>query len=462
MPAILMRHLPVIALVALTALFSGCALYSDVAISPLTLMPGAIDQGSDLNSMMRKSDYIRAVEQASLIEARPKQIASDLITLGSAEMAAGRFDAARKHLRAALDGEPFRASYAEASWMLSQLEYLCNNYEASLEWAAVASQHGLAVRKWHTDFLESLRSINVYHFRSPASERVPMRIGRPDVPRVEVTVNHNKSVLAIVDSGAVMSIMSRRFASSLPVHMLGTFEGTFSGLLGEPIPVQFGLLESLQIGKMTIENVPVAIMPDDKMSFIVTGKHQFAIDFLLGAHLLKEMRIELDFRHNQATFTYLTAAERRPADNQNLFWDQARPAVRGVINRKGWFTFILDTGSEVTFLNSAQVTSLPFQLFTKVHSATLQGLGGAEKHGDKVDDVELGIDRWAGLFRTLPMYEPAKSEHERASGIIGENYLKNFDVTIDFGRMRLDLVPLLRMPVAEIEEKERPTGTIPR
>ncbi|MEA2239800.1 MAG: hypothetical protein QOC81_4524 [Thermoanaerobaculia bacterium] len=457
-----MRPLPVIVLAALTAFTGGCALYSDVAISPLTLVPGAIDQGSDLNSMVRKNDYVRAVELASMIEARPKQTAPELITLGSAEMAAGRFNVARKHLRAALDGEPFRASYAEASWMLSQLEYLCNNYEASLEWAVVAAQHGLAVRKWHTDFLESLRNINVYRFRGSSTDRIPLRIGKPDVPRVEVTVNHNKNVLAIVDSGAVMSIMSRRFASSVPVHMLGTFEGTFSGLLGEPIPVQFGLIESLQIGKMTVENVPVAIMPDDKMSFVISGKHQFAIDFLLGAHLLKEMRIELDFRHNQAVFTYLPPAERIPADNQNLFWDQARPAVRGVINRKGWFTFILDTGSEVTFLNAAQVNSLPFQLFTKVHNATLQGLGGAEKHGDKVEDVELGIDRWGGLFRTLPMYEPGKSEHERASGIIGENYLKNFDVTIDFGRMRLDLVPLLRMPVAEIEEKERPTGTIPR
>jgi hypothetical protein len=454
-----MRRLPLLAAVLLLA---GCSLYSDVSISPLSLAPGAIDQGSDLPSMLRKNDLVRAVEQASLIDAKPKRAASELITLGTAEMAAGRFDAARRHLRAALDGEPFRASYAEAAWLLAQLEYLRNNIEASLDWAHVASDHGLAVRRWHLDFLESLKNVDIYHFRGPASERVPLRIGRPDVPRVEVTVDQSKDVLAIVDSGAVMSIMSRRFASSLPVHKLGTFQGTFSGLLGEPIQVEFGLLRSLQMGKMIIENVPVAIMPDDKMAFIVTGKRQFAIDFLIGAHLLKELRIELDFRHNQATFTHLTAADRNPAPNQNLFWDQARPAVRGVINRKGWFTFILDTGSEVTFLNAAQMSSLPFQLFTKVHNATLQGLGGAEKHGDKVEDVELGIDRWAGLFRTLPMYQPAAAEHERASGIIGENYLKNFVVTIDFGRMRLDLEPLLRMPVSEIEDRELPAGTIPR
>ena len=347
------------------AVAAGCALYSDVSVSPLLLSPGSIDRGSDLPSMVRKSDYVRAVEQASTIEAKIRHSANDLAGLGTAEMAAGRFDDARRHLRAALDLEPFRTTYADAAWTLSQLEYLRNNFEASLEWAHVAAEHGLVVRKWHMDFLESLKNVDMYHFRGPVAERAPLRIGRPDVPRVEVTVNKTKNVIAIVDSGAVMSIVSRKFANSVPIRKLGNFEGQFTGLLGEPIQVQFGLIESLQIGKMTIENVPVAIMPDDKMKFIVTGKHEFSIEFLLGAHLLKEMRIELDFRHNQATFTHLTSADRVPAPDQNLFWDHFRPAVRGVINRKGWFVFVLDTGSEVTFLNSAQASSLPIQLSPK-------------------------------------------------------------------------------------------------
>src|SRR5258706_260483 len=424
-------------LIAATAVVAGCALYSDVSISPLLLNPGAIERGSDLPSMVRKADYVRAIEQASLIDAKSRRTATDLLYLGTAEMAAGRFNDARRHLRAALDLDPFRTTYADAAWALSQLEYLSNNFEASLEWAHVAADHGLIVRKWHMEFLESLKNIDVYHFRGPVMERVALRSGRPDVPRVEVMVNKTKDVIAIVDSGAVMSIVSRKFAASVPIRKLGNFEGTFSGLLGEPIQVQFGLIESLQIGKMTIENVPVAIMPDDKMKFLVAGKKEFAIEFLLGAHLLKETRIELDFRHNQAALTHLTSADHIPAADQNLFWDHFRPAVRGVINRKGWFVFILDTGSEVTFLNSAN--SLPIQLFTKVHNATLQGLGGAEKHGDKVENVEIGIDRWAGTFRTIPMYDPGASERDVTSGIIGENYLKNFVVVIDFRRLRLDL-----------------------
>jgi hypothetical protein len=454
-----MRHA---LLIAVTALVAGCALYSDVSLSPLMLSPGSIERGSDLPSMLRKADYVRAVEQAPVVEARERHNANELVALGTAEMTAGRFDAARRHLRDALDLDPFRTTYGDAAWLLSQLEYLRNNFEASLEWAHVAADHGVVVRKWHLDFLDALRKIDVYHFRGPAAERVPLRIGRPDVPRVEVTVNKSTNVIAIVDSGAVMSIVSRKFASSVPIRKLGNFEGTFSGLLGEPIQVEFGMIDSLQIGKMTIENVPVAIMPDDKMKFVVTGKNEFSIEFLLGAHLLKEMRIELDFRRNQALFTHLTSADRVPAPDQNLFWDHFRPAVRGVINRKGWFVFIFDTGSEVTFLNSAQMSSLPVQVFTKVHNATLQGLGGAKKHGDKVEDVEIGLDQWAGMFRTIPMYDAGPVEHEHTSGIIGENYLKNFIVTIDFGRMRLDLVPIVRIPMGEVEDQSDTLGKMPR
>jgi hypothetical protein len=423
------------------AVLAGCALYSDVVISPLIYDPANIARGSDVQSMVRKLDYNHAISLAQTIDANPKKSAQELASLGAAELAAGRYDDARRHLRTAIDLQPFRTVYASVAWDLSQLEYMSNNFDSSLDWAKLAQERGVNVRQWHLDYLASLANTNVYHFGGLNSERLPMRVSRPDVPRIDVTLNRKKNLSAIIDSGAVLSIISQSLASNLPVKTLGTFEGTFSGLLGEPIPVHFGILDSVELGRMTIANVPVAIMPDDKMKFLISGKKEFKIDLLLGAHLLKEFRIELDFRRNSVTFTRIPPSARRPATDQNLFIEQFRPAVRGTINRHGWFAFILDTGSEVTFLNERQLGSLPIQIFApKVHNATLQGLGGAKKHGEKLDNVEIGIDRWAGTFHTIPMYDAG--EHERTTGIIGENYLKNFDVVIDFGRMRVDLAPI--------------------
>lgn len=427
-----------VALVAVAA----CALYSDVAIAPLHLLPNNIERGSDLPSMLRKNDYLRAIEMASAVDAKTRRNPADLSALGSAYLAAGRYDDARDRLRSALDLDPFRTSYAQIAWDLSQVEYLANNYESSLEWVKIATDHGLNVRRWHIDYLTALSKVPVYEFSGKPRDRMPFRFTRPEVPRVNARLNGTKDVEGIIDSGAVLSIVSERLAASLPVKRLGEFEGTFFGLLGEPIPVHFGLVEQVELGDIVIRNVPVAIMPDEKMRFLVSHesreeRKEFRMDFLLGSNLLKEFRIDLDFGSHHVTFTRLTAADRHPAANQNLFFQGFRPHVRGAINRKAWFLFILDTGSEITFLNEAKLSQLPVQVYTGAHSAMLQGLGGAMKRGGKLENVEIGVDKWSGKFKTLPMY--SSEEKESAVGIVGQNFMKNFNVVIDFGRMRVDL-----------------------
>ena len=428
----------VVSLAVLTA--AGCALYSDVSIEPLVVIPTKIERGADLKDMLRRSDYLRAVELAPAIDARPKKSPDDLLALGQAELAANRIQAARHHFRSAIELSPFHTTYADAAWGLSQAEYMDNNFETSLEWAQVAMEHGLTVLQWHLDYLKALSHVEVYRLAGgPRSDELRMKIGRPDVPRIEVRLNRSAvPVTAVIDSGAVLSIISQRLAVQIGVKHLTVSRGTFYGLLGEPISVDFAVLDTLDLGDMQLGNVPVAIMPDDKMRFLVTGKKEFNIDCLLGANLLKEFRLDFDFDRSRVRFTKLTSVEKHPVDEQNLFFEGFRPHVRGTINKRGWYMFVLDTGSEVTFLNEAQIASMPINMFApRVHSAVLQGLGGAKKHGSKVEQVEIGVDRWAGAFRTLPMYTGAEQEH--SVGIVGENFLKNFRTVIDFGRMRVDL-----------------------
>ncbi|HEX3108674.1 MAG TPA: hypothetical protein VHU41_06240, partial [Thermoanaerobaculia bacterium] len=46
---------------------AGCALYNDVSIAPLNMNPLLIDHGADVQGMVRKADYLRAVEYASTV-----------------------------------------------------------------------------------------------------------------------------------------------------------------------------------------------------------------------------------------------------------------------------------------------------------------------------------------------------------------------------------------------------------
>lgn len=418
---------------------AGCALYSEVSIEPLNLLPTRIERGADVRDMLQKSDYLRAIELAPAVEGRTHKQAAELIALGQAELAAFRLDAARQHLRAAIELSNLHDTYSDAAWSLSQVEYLANNFDTSYDWAQIAMQHGLNVLQWHLDYLHALRNVQVYRSTGDMTDELRLKIGRPDVPRIDVHINKSPATTsAVIDSGAVLSIVSERLAAQLPMKPLKTAPGTFYGLLGEPISVHFALLDSLEMGTIVLENVPVAIMPDDKMRFLVNDKREFKIDLLLGANLLKEFSIDFDFARSRVRFTRLSLLDRRPGPDQNLFIDGFRPVVRAAVNKHGWYMFVLDTGSEVTFLNERQIAALPINMFTpRMHNATLQGLGGAKKRGARIDDVEVGFDKWAGAFRTLPMY--SSGEHERTVGIIGENFLKNFNVTIDFGRMRVDL-----------------------
>lgn len=412
-------------------------MYSEVIISPLFLLPSDVTRTSNsIVDLVEQGDFVRALNSTKSIESRPRPLVRELAALGRAELATGRFDQARRHLRAALDLNPTRTQTSEIAWDLSQTEYLANNFAAAEEWARLARDHGMNIREWHLKYLAALSNVNVYQFTGEASARIPMIRKLPTVPRIGVEVNGRMKATAVIDSGAVLSIISRQFATQIGVRPLGDFRGTFFGLLGEPIDVTFALIDSIRIGDMIIHEVPVAIMPDEKLNFFILNRERFQMDLLLGTNLLKETRMELDFRSNHVTFQRLDPSMRRQRADQNLFFMGFRPFVHATLNRKGWYLFVLDTGSEITFLNETELVNTSLRGGAKVHGALLQGLGGARKHGAKVENVEIGVDQWKGLFKNLPLYS---TEQSKALGILGEDFLSNFIVTIDFGTMRVDL-----------------------
>ncbi len=67
-----------LAAAAAVLLASGCTLYNEVEVRPLTYDPTKIERGSDIQAMLRKFDLNRAVQSASLIEGRRPTAADSL------------------------------------------------------------------------------------------------------------------------------------------------------------------------------------------------------------------------------------------------------------------------------------------------------------------------------------------------------------------------------------------------
>ncbi|MFA6959022.1 MAG: retroviral-like aspartic protease family protein [Thermoanaerobaculia bacterium] len=429
-----------VTVVALLLASTGCALRSEVTLSPLVLKPtDTIRAANRVEDLVEVGDYPRAVALAPAIDAKANATVSELNALGKAELVSGRLDDAKRHFRRALVSKPYRDVYSDIAWSMSQAELLAGDYAASLDWANTATDYGLEIRAWHLKLLDAMQAERPFKVNGVKDTVLRMEHRTPEIPRVEVRINEAR-VMGIVDSGAVMTIVSDRLAAEAKLRSLGDFTGTFYGLLGEPIEVRFAIVEHLAIGDLVIDSVPVAIMAGEKMKFFTLNRTPFHIDLLLGANLLREFRIGLDFESSEASFHHLAADERIPAPDQNLFILNAKPYVHGSLNGQGWFLYQLDTGSEITYLNSVEISRWKLQnRFAMMYQgAELQGLGGATKRGVMVDDVAVGLGAWQGTFKTLPLYS---SEKSGAIGLIGENFLKHFRLTIDFGSMKLSLDP---------------------
>lgn len=417
----------------LILLICGCTLQNDVVVYPLLTSPPR-RLFSTLVSSVEAGDYVRAMTFIEASASKTGRPAEESAALGRAELVSGRYEAANVHLQEALARESSREKVAMIAFDLSQTAYLTDRFPDARRWARAAADYGLPIRSWYLAFLDALSGVPSLTIEGVATETA-FDFGDPDIPRIQVKVNGARDVSSILDTAAVLTIVSEKLAADLSIRKLGEFNGTFVGLIGEPIRVTFGVLDSIRIGGMEARNVPVAIMPDDKLSFFVVEKRPFKMDLLLGMNLLR--RFKLDLRFNGRVLS-MTPIERKDdtVQDPNLFLVDFRPMVPASIHRKGSYPFLLDTGSEVTFLNSTTLSDTSVRGAKTVHGATLQGLGGARKYGEKIGAVELGVAGWGANYEALPLYEHDSS----AFGIVGQSFLKHFRVVIDFGRMRLDLL----------------------
>lgn len=422
-----------VAIVAIVLMVSSCALDPSVTVYPLLLTPTTERPFAHFVNLVEARDFGGALTRTWTVETKAEPTGRELAALGRFQAVRGQFDEAVQTLIRAFELARVREERAEIAWDLSQALFLAEDYDGSLEWAEMAATNGLRIADWHLSLLENLSEIDLDPAFEGASGSIPMAHGNPRIPRILTTVNGTEPVEAVIDSGAVFTILSTSLAEEASVRRLGR-SGTLRGLLNEPIPIEFGVVDRLEIGELVARDLLVAIIPDDLLSFLIDDQQQYQMKLLLGTNLLRQTRVKLDFSSRSAE---IVPVSRKPVDDQNLFFYDFRPMVQVSINRRGWLPFLLDTGSEVTFLNASLVGATSLREREQIHGATLQGLGGSKKRGAQLVDVELVTGGWGGSFRTLPMYA---SEQSQVFGIIGENFLDNFEVVIDFGKMRFDLL----------------------
>jgi predicted aspartyl protease len=358
-----------------------------------------------------------------------------LAIYGKVLLARGDFESAWPVLERARALEPRTPRRAEIEWALCQGAILWNDFASAEDYAAAAVRDGYGLVPGFLHFLAALKDVDVYAGPAVGQKgEADFDMRGFNLIRVPVRVNGIDSA-AIVDSGAVYTIVTRSFAREVEVRVIPDSRASGRGLHKKEFPVDFGVIGQLDFGGLSLKDVPVMVMPDEAMLFETT-RGPFPVPIVLGLHLLKEFSTEIDYDARKIQWVRAEFRVPKRSADQNLFLRGGRVFARGSIDRNGFYQFLLDTGSEPTLMTTAGTARAGLPPSSKVFPKKIYGLGKTQVEWGRIQEVTIGLAGYGARFHDLAVKEDDSAFED---GVIGTSLLQHFRVRIDFARMVLTL-----------------------
>jgi predicted aspartyl protease len=268
---------------------------------------------------------------------------------------------------------------------------------------------------------------------SASSSRVKFRLAGDAQPVIllPVRVNDLGPFDFILDTGAGTSLLSSDLANELGVKVLGSKEGHSAG---GNVSISLARVDSLAVGETKLDGVDVGIVDLSQIAKTVGAK----IDGDLGYNFLKHFRVSLDYRECELRLEDPKRVESFARDAQTevaiRLANPAKPLVLVEVqaNGRGPFQFAVDTGTSTTAIS----TDLAKELGIETRPVGAGTTGGApvdfsagslrsfQLGGAKIDDMAVVV---ADFFAMLNAAVGAKLD-----GIVGYNFLHNYNVVIDY------------------------------
>jgi tetratricopeptide (TPR) repeat protein len=296
-------------------------------------------------------------------------------------------------------------------------------------------------------------------------------------PIIKVRINGGKDLLRFVlDTGSGMSVLSEETARKIGVKAVarGGLARAVGG--GGRFEIVYGYVNSIELGDLRVENVPVYI------------RHFYdernPVDGYLGIAALARLVTTVDYgtrrltliRQRSSEMADLATVISRPGKNDNSDLIASRPGVdvrvrttsggflSGEVSIEGIekpLNFIFDTGATVTVLSEKLAALDEAQRFIQQGRMRVFGAAGIAENvktallpklvvgtytREKIDAVVLDLE----TVNEISGFQQ--------SGILGGNFLRYFRVVFDFQRGIVRLEPLESNP-GQNENQTRPEGT---
>lgn len=263
------------------------------------------------------------------------------------------------------------------------------------------------------------------------SHTIPIRVVNDKVI-MPARVNGGEVVDFMVDTGAEQTVLSERAARRLGIVPVSRTISAGVGEIGLR-GLQTAIIDSLQIGSLTVKNVPCLIKAPALEGLPVRESESFS-PLALGLSAI------VDYKRQQLVLARELDAQ--PEQAQMPLWFSRLATVRGVINGSRPASFIVDTGGEVVSiaLDTAHALSpqpqgrrIPLQIF---------GTSGWDRDAFLMPGVKLAFDDLTlkeSSIVVLNLRAPSVLLGYRVGGTVGHYFLSRYRVTFDLRRSMLGL-----------------------
>ena len=274
------------------------------------------------------------------------------------------------------------------------------------------------------------------------TEEVEFRLAGGSNPLILVPtyVNGEGPYEFILDTGAGSCLISSELATRLEVRAESEKDAHGAGGI---LKIGLAHVSSIAVGSARQENVEVAITGElERVGRAIGAK----LDGDIGYTFMKDFRVILDYKRRRMRFEAAPAATRgsrmRGARTSFALAGESKPLilVKVLVDGDGPFQFALDTGASRTILG--QDVARRLNLRTEGATTGTGAGGGIEVITAKVRSFAVGDACVAshevaiGAFvETISTAANAKIE-----GIVGYNFLNQFQVTIDYPRAEIEFV----------------------
>lgn len=397
----------------------------------------------------------------SLREDEPMAVAG----LAMIDFYENRLEFAIRGLRraAALDSnEPdYIFNLAQAAARSERYREAADAYERFLSIAPKTDLDRRARIRGLIDFLRYLGKQSSLYVPSGTKRTVVSFEAQDNRPILKVRVNGQKNLLRFVlDTGSGMSVISDETAQKLGLRPIarGGLARAVGG--GGKFEIVYGYLQSLELGEVKLENVPVYIRRfydeknpvDGYIGLSLISKYVAMLDYEKRTFTLVRQRSD-----DGASWTTIDRAS-NPQAPEGIVSMGVRHEIplrttssgflSGEVGLEGFdkpLNFIIDTGASVSVVSHRLAES---ESITAHLQPTKMRVFGAAGVTENVDTVLLPRVMLGALARerisaaVLDMDPVNETAGFTQNGILGGNFLRHFRVSFDFARGVIRLEPL--------------------